>query len=70
MLRAAGPLVLKTAAQGAATQCYLATNPAVAAVAGEYFADCNPAEPTPIAHDAALASRLWDESERIVARLP
>jgi WW domain-containing oxidoreductase len=70
VLRAAGPLVLKSAAQGAATQCYLATNPAVAAVAGEYFADCNPAEPTRIAHDAALASRLWDESERIVARLP
>jgi NAD(P)-dependent dehydrogenase (short-subunit alcohol dehydrogenase family) len=70
VLRAAAPLVLKTHAQGAATQCYLATNAAVATVTGAYFADCNPAQTTPIARDAALATRLWDESERIVARLP
>jgi len=30
----AGPLVLKTPAQGAATQCYLAASPAVANVTG------------------------------------
>jgi NAD(P)-dependent dehydrogenase (short-subunit alcohol dehydrogenase family) len=69
VLRTAAPLVLKNAAQGAATQCYLATNPAVASVTGEYFADCNPATPTPLARDAALATRLWEESERIVAGL-
>jgi WW domain-containing oxidoreductase len=69
-LRFAAPLVLKTIAQGAATQCYLAANPAVAGVTGEYFADCNPAQPTAIARDPALAARLWEESERIVARLP
>jgi WW domain-containing oxidoreductase len=64
------PLVLKTAAQGAATQCYVATNPRVATITGAYFADCNVAEPRPIANDAALAARLWEETERIVARLP
>jgi NAD(P)-dependent dehydrogenase (short-subunit alcohol dehydrogenase family) len=68
-LRLAAPLLLKTTAQGAATECYLATNPAVSGVTGEYFADCNPARPSAIAQDAALAARLWDESERIVAAL-
>jgi WW domain-containing oxidoreductase len=44
-LGAAGPLVLKSIAQGAATQVYVATNPAVAAVSGKYFADCNVTAP-------------------------
>ena len=57
------------AAQGAATQCYLAASPAVAKVSGQYFADCNPALPEPIANDAALAARLWEASEKIVASL-
>jgi NAD(P)-dependent dehydrogenase (short-subunit alcohol dehydrogenase family) len=65
----AGPLVLKTPAQGAATQCYLATNPAVANVTGGYFRDCNPAEPWPVGKDDAMAARLWTTSEAIVAKL-
>lgn len=69
-LRLAAPLALKTAAQGAATQTYLATNPAVATVTGLYFADCHPSEPAPIANDAGLAARLWEASEKIVAALP
>ena len=69
-MRLAAPVLLKSPAQGAATQCYLATNPAVAQVSGEYFADCNPAQPKAIANDATLAARLWEESERIVAALP
>jgi NAD(P)-dependent dehydrogenase (short-subunit alcohol dehydrogenase family) len=69
-LRAAGPLLLKTTGQGAATECYLATNPEVAQVSGQYFANCNPARPSAIAGDASLATRLWEESERIVAALP
>ena len=35
----------KSPEQGAATQCYVATNPALAGVTGQYFADCNPLEP-------------------------
>jgi len=66
-LALATPLVLKTAAEGAATQCYLATNPAVAAVTGVYFRDCNPAEPRPMARDDAMAARLWATSEDIAA---
>jgi len=55
--------------EGAATQCYVATRPELEGVSGEYFADCNIAEPSARAKDAALADRLWQESERIVAQL-
>ena len=68
-MRMAAPLILKTPAQGAATQCYLATSPAVAQVTGAYYADCNPSETTPIAGDLSLAARLWQESEALVARI-
>ncbi|MBE7484190.1 MAG: hypothetical protein HS104_30005 [Polyangiaceae bacterium] len=66
---AAAPLALKSVAEGAATQCYVATHPALAGVSGEYFADCNVARSSALSRDAALARRLWDESERIVASL-
>jgi NAD(P)-dependent dehydrogenase (short-subunit alcohol dehydrogenase family) len=68
-MKIASPLILKTPAQGAATQCYLATSPAVAKVTGAYYADCNPSETTPIARDLTLAARLWQESEALVARV-
>lgn len=68
-LAIAAPLVLKDEAQGAATQVFLATNPSVAGVTGQYFSHSQRAEPEPIANDAALAARLWQESERIVAGL-
>jgi NAD(P)-dependent dehydrogenase (short-subunit alcohol dehydrogenase family) len=68
-MKMASPLILKTPAQGAATQCYLATSPAVAKVTGAYYADCNPSETTPIARDASLAARLWQESEALVGRI-
>ncbi len=68
-MKMAAPLILKTPAQGAATQCYLATSPAVAKVTGAYYADCNPSETTPIARDMTLAARLWQESEALVARI-
>jgi WW domain-containing oxidoreductase len=64
----AGPLLLKTVPQGAATQCYVAVNPAVASVSGAYFADCNLKPPRPAADDPVLARRLWEVSEAIAAR--
>jgi NAD(P)-dependent dehydrogenase (short-subunit alcohol dehydrogenase family) len=64
------PLALKTAAQGAATQSYLAASPAVAQVTGAYYADCNPSETLPVGRDMALAARLWEASAALVARLP
>jgi WW domain-containing oxidoreductase len=67
-MRLAAPLVLKTPAQGAATQSYLAASPAVAEVTGAYYADCNPSETTPLGRDMALAARLWDASEALVSQ--
>ena len=58
------PLVLKSTGQGAATQCFVATRPDLAA-SGEYFADCNIARSSSLSRDLELARRLWDESERI-----
>ena len=63
------PLAFKTVPQGAATEVYVATNPALATVSGEYFADCNVAKPRRDARDPVLAAELWEVSERIVAAL-
>jgi NAD(P)-dependent dehydrogenase (short-subunit alcohol dehydrogenase family) len=68
-LAIAKPLFLKTAAQGAATQVYVATHPGVAGVYGEYFADCNVARARAVAYDDDLAERLWSATEAIVARI-
>jgi len=63
------PFLLKSVAQGAATQCYVATSPTLAGISGEYFSDCNIAKSSAHSNDAALAARLWAESEKIVASL-
>jgi WW domain-containing oxidoreductase len=65
-----GPLVLKTVAQGAATEVYAAVHPDASANSGAYFVDCNVATPRADANDEALARRLWEVSESIVAGLP
>jgi NAD(P)-dependent dehydrogenase (short-subunit alcohol dehydrogenase family) len=63
------PLVLKSIAEGAATQTYLAVHPAVAGVSGKYFADCNESKTSRHGRDDAMAEKLWETSERIVAEL-
>jgi NAD(P)-dependent dehydrogenase (short-subunit alcohol dehydrogenase family) len=68
-LAIAEPLALKSLAEGAATQCYVATRPELAGVTGEYFADCNVAHSSALSRDTALATRLWEESEKIVQKL-
>jgi WW domain-containing oxidoreductase len=68
-LSAAEHLALKNEAEGAATQCYVATRPELEGVSGEYFSDCNVAKSSAISYDSALATRLWEESERIVQKL-
>ena len=63
-----GPLLrsrIKTAAQGAATSCYVAAHPDLAGVSGRYFADCAVATPETVMEDDALAARLWTESEKL-----
>lgn len=54
--------ILKPVAQGAATQCYVATDPALAKVSGQYFEDCNPRLPAGQMRNEELAARLWQVS--------
>lgn len=61
-------LVLKDAAEGAATTCYVAVHPGAATLSGKYFVDCNPAEPRADGSDAATARKLWAASEEIAGR--
>jgi NAD(P)-dependent dehydrogenase (short-subunit alcohol dehydrogenase family) len=57
--------VNRSVEQGAATQCYVATAPALAGVNGGYFADCNPARTSVHARNPELAARLWAISEEL-----
>ena len=59
----------KTIAQGAATQCTVATHPELAKVSGQYFSDCRPKGPSKIARDDALAAQLWARTESIIDEL-
>jgi NAD(P)-dependent dehydrogenase (short-subunit alcohol dehydrogenase family) len=60
-------LLLVSPAEGAKTITHLATSPEVEGKTGLYFSDNLPTEPAKLALDAALAERLWAESERLVA---
>jgi NAD(P)-dependent dehydrogenase (short-subunit alcohol dehydrogenase family) len=57
----------KSIEEGAATSCYVATNPALGATSGRYFEDCNAV--TIVGgghlHDAAMAAELWQRSEEL-----
>ena len=55
----------KSPAQGAATQCYVATHPSLAGVTGQVFADCNVAAQSDDQADMAMAARLWEVSEEL-----
>lgn len=55
----------KTPAQGAATQCYVATSPALAKVTGDYFKDCNPAPQSDYQRDRKMAEKLWEVSTQL-----
>jgi NAD(P)-dependent dehydrogenase (short-subunit alcohol dehydrogenase family) len=63
--RLIGWTFMKSMEAGAATTCYVATNPTLAGVSGYYFADCNPELPTRQMQDPALAAKLWDVSEEL-----
>lgn len=54
--------------QGAATQLCAALAPECGAVTGRYYEKSRESRPTAAALDAALAARLWAESERLVAQ--
>ncbi|CAI9288863.1 unnamed protein product [Lactuca saligna] len=54
--------LVKDVSQGAATTCYLALNPKVKGVTGEYFSDSNLVKPSSKAMDPMLGKELWEFS--------
>jgi retinol dehydrogenase 12 len=64
------PLLMRTAAQGAATSIYLASSPQVAGVSGAYYERGRQVEPSAAAQNAADGERLWQESARLTALPP
>lgn len=58
--------VFENREQGAATTCYLALNPQVRGVSGEYFADSNLSKTSQKATDVELGKKLWDFSMNLV----
>ena len=57
----------KTIAQGAATTCYVATNPALDKTSGYFFNHCNPHRPGGHTEDTEMAAELWVVSEELTA---
>ena len=61
-------LFFKSPEQGAATQSMLAASPVVEQISGKYWEDCQIAEGSKYLSDTAMASRLWQVSDELVAR--
>ncbi|XP_050225163.1 short-chain dehydrogenase TIC 32, chloroplastic-like isoform X1 [Mercurialis annua] len=62
-----GGLVLKNVQQGAATTCYLALNPQVKGISGEYFSDSNVAKASNHGLNVELGKKLWDFTKKLVS---
>ena len=62
-----GHLIAKTVQEGAATQVYVATNPALKGVSGAYFEDCNAVivGGDNYIFDKPMAERLWSTGEEM-----
>ena len=62
-----GGLIAKTPQEGAATQVYVATNPALEGVSGAYFEDCNAVMVSGEHHifDKPMAEQLWVTGEEM-----
>jgi NAD(P)-dependent dehydrogenase (short-subunit alcohol dehydrogenase family) len=68
-LETIGKPFTKTPGQGAATQVYLATAPALSETSGFFFDHCNPIRAGGYTEDAEMAARLWEVSEELTAPL-
>lgn len=64
------PIFFKSIPEGAATTVYAATDPRLAAVTGQYLADCNISRPRRVAESPELAERLWAYSEAFASKFP
>ncbi len=73
VIRALEPIgsvvAMKSIPQGAATQCYVAAHPDAGEISGEYWVDVNVARSSRHGRDMAMATRLWEVTEEIVAGL-
>ncbi len=65
--RMLGWAFMRSIPQGAATTCYVATNPSLANVSGYFFKNCNPHRPGGHTENTAMAQRLWAVSEELIA---
>jgi retinol dehydrogenase-13 len=54
-------------ADGAATSLFVACDPSLDGVAGEYFSQCKSVPLTPVGADALAARRLWEVSEKLIS---
>jgi NAD(P)-dependent dehydrogenase (short-subunit alcohol dehydrogenase family) len=61
-------LKAQTSAQGADTLIWLATAQEPGKTSGGYFYERKPRVPNPVVDDEAYVDRLWDESEKLVAK--
>ena len=68
-IKIASPFFLSPA-KGARTSVYLASDPAVAGVSGQYFVKCKAKQPKRWARDPEAARRLWLVSEELVGLAP
>lgn len=57
----------KTIPQGAATACWVATQPGLEKSNGHYFSDCAPAKCHKLANDSTLIEKLWNTSESLAS---
>jgi NAD(P)-dependent dehydrogenase (short-subunit alcohol dehydrogenase family) len=58
---------LLTPEQGAVTQVYLASSPAVEGVSGGYYIKSKAVRSSPRSYDVSAQKRLWEASEKLVA---
>ena len=56
-----------TPEEGARTSVYLASSPEVEGVTGNYYTKCRAVSVSAKARDDAIAQRLWDESDQLLA---
>lgn len=66
-LETLGKPFTKTVAQGASTQCYVATAPELEATSGAFFDHCNPILAGGYTQNTDMAARLWDVSQELTA---
>ncbi len=57
---------MKSVAQGAATQCYLAAHPDLEGASGAYYSDCAEARSSAWGSDMELAEELCQETEKML----